>query len=80
MRRPRVPKQQIAGLSAQLDPLASLSLQPLHTRVFEAVPLWRPGRDAFFVLEDFVVFRRELMAPAADDEAAVVGAVGEDVD
>lgn len=75
----RVPDQQIARLGAELLPLAAVLLEPLHAAVGEAVPFGGPGGDALFVGHVAVEFFGDEVAALADDETAVVRAVGEQV-
>lgn len=75
----RVPKQEIAWLGADLLPLAAAVFEPLHASVGEAVPLWGPGGNALFVGHVAVEFFGDEVSALADDQAAVLGAVGEQV-
>ena len=79
MRRARIPHDQISRIRGHLLPLAPALLEPLHPGVREAEPFRRPGWDALLVDEDLVEFLRDVVAAFANDEAAVVGAVGEEV-
>lgn len=80
VRRARVPDEQVAGLGADFEPLAALFLEPLHAGGGEAVPFGRPGGDAWLGGHFLVELGGEEVCARADDEAAVVGAVGEEVD
>ena len=75
----RVPDEQVAGLGTELLPLAAVVLEPLHAAVGEAVPFGGPGGDALFVGHVAVEFFGDEVAALADNEAAVVRAVGKQI-
>lgn len=79
VRSARVPDDQVTRVSADLDPLAAMLLQPIHAAVSEAIPLLRPGWDARLVLKLFVELRAQIVGALADDETAIVGAAGVEV-
>jgi hypothetical protein len=54
--------------------------EPLHSVLGVAVPLGRPGRDTLFIGHVAVEIFREEVCTAADDETAIFGAVGKQVD
>lgn len=80
VRCPRIPDEQITGLGADLDPFAPFVGQPLHAGVGEAIPLRVPGWDGFFPGHLPVELLAEDVGTFADNQAAVVRAVGEHVD
>lgn len=81
VRRAAVPEQQVARAGVDLDPLAALVLEPGHALLGEAVPLLGPGPDAVaLVLEGLVELLAQHVRALAHDQAAVLVAVGEDVD
>ncbi|KAI6776498.1 hypothetical protein HG530_000443 [Fusarium avenaceum] len=81
MRSTTVPHKKIAGLSVDLDPFAAFVLQPLHSLVREAVPLLGPRPDSvLFILEVLVEVLAKEMCALADNQAAIIVAVREDVD
>lgn len=75
----RIPDEQVARFGAELLPLAAMVLEPLHAAVGESIPLGGPGGDALFIGHVAVEFFGDEVAALADDEAAVVGAVREQV-
>jgi hypothetical protein len=54
--------------------------EPLHSVLGVPVPLGSPGRDALFVGHITVEFFRKEVCAAADNETAIFGAVGKQVD
>lgn len=80
MGRPTIPNDQIAGLSAHLHPFEPVVLEPIHAILGEPKPFRRPGRDSRVVGHFAVKLLGYLVAPFADDESAIVGAGGVQVD
>jgi hypothetical protein len=54
--------------------------EPLHSVLGVPVPLGRPGRDTLFIGHVAVEVFREEVCAAADNETAIFGTVGEQVD
>lgn len=77
---PKLTNQQVARLGAGLDPFAAVVGEPLHAVLGEAVPLLGPGGDALLVLHVAVEVLTQAVGALAHDEAAVLGAVGPEVD
>lgn len=75
-----IPYEQIARFGAKLLPFIAICFQPLHSVLSEAVPLWRPSWDSFFIGEFLVKLLRNEMAALADNQTAIVRAVGQQVD
>jgi len=80
VRGPGIPYQQVAGLSAYLLPLVTLRLQPCLAGLGIAEPLWGPGRNAWLVDELLVEVLGGHVSAFADDEAAVIWSIGQQVD
>ena len=76
----RIPQEEITRLSANLDPLAAMSFEPLHSSGREAVPFWCPGGDALLTTHGVVIFFTQEVGAFADDEATVVRPVGQEID
>lgn len=73
MRSAAIPYDQVAWFSADLLPLESVVLEPLHATVGETEPLGRPGGDARLVGHLFVELLRYDMAALARNEASIIG-------
>lgn len=80
VRRPTVPEHEISGLRAHLDPFAAVARQPFQPGGREAVPFRVPRRDGRLPRHLLVELYAEFVPASADDQAAVVGAVGEEID
>ncbi|KAI6774223.1 hypothetical protein HG531_001072 [Fusarium graminearum] len=77
----RVPDDQVTGVSLNLVPLAVVLLKPLHASICESVPLWRPSGNAFLGATDIIVkFLTQQVTTLGDDKAAVIRAIGQQVD
>jgi len=76
----RIPKEEITRLSANLDPLAAMSFEPLHSGRRETVPLWCPGGNALLTTHGIVIFLTQEVSAFTDDEATVVRPIGQEID
>jgi len=76
----RVPKEEITRLSANLDPLAAMSFEPLHSGGRETVPLWCPRGDALLTTHGIVIFLTQEVGAFTNDKATVVRPIREEVD
>lgn len=80
MRSAGVPDNQVTRVGADLDPLSAVLLQPFHAAVCETIPLIGPGWDTRLVLEVFVELCTQAVRALADDETAIIGTAGVEVD
>lgn len=80
VRSARVPDDQVTRIGADLDPLATVLLQPLHAAISETIPLFGPSWDTRLVLEVFVELRAQVVGALAYNETAIIGATGVEVD
>lgn len=81
----RIPKKKVTGLSGHLDPLETFLLKPLHAVVGKAIPLRVPGGDVLVTLllretDLLVELLADEVATLENNETAVVGSIGKDVD
>jgi hypothetical protein len=80
MRESRIPDDEISRFGTDFEPFAALFGKPFHSGFFEAVPFVGPLGDSFFGGELLVVFFAEEVGSFADDQATVIGSVGEEID
>lgn len=75
-----IPNQQVSWLCRHLNPLEALLFQPLHTIFGVSEPLWCPGRNAGLVFHGGMELIGEEVTTGANDQTAIVRAIGEQVD
>lgn len=80
MRNTRVPDDEIAGFSADFDPVTSFVRQPFHALLGESKPFVCPRGDLFFVGEFLVELVAETIRAFADDQTAIIGSVRKKID
>lgn len=72
MRDSAIPNDKIARVGANLDPLETFVVEPLHAILSETIPFRCPGRNALLVLHVFMELGGQTVTASANNKTTII--------